>query len=61
MNYQVQLNNGMLIDLRNAEFDKAAFTETLNNPQINFVNIGDAVINKHIIMAIIPVPNSETE
>ena len=55
MDYQVQLNNGKVIDLKGADFDAATFTATLNNPQISFVNIGGAVINKHIIMSIVPV------
>ena len=57
MDYQVQLNNGRVIELKNAEFDVVAFTETLNNQKINFVNVGGAIINKHIIVSIIPVSN----
>ena len=55
MDYQVQLNNGKVIDLKGADFDATTFTATLNNPQVSFVNIGGAVINKHIIMSIVPV------
>lgn len=61
MNYQVQLNNGQAINLTNAEFDVAAFTATLNDQKINFVNIGGAIINKHIIISVLPVSAAETE
>jgi len=61
MNYQVQLNNGQAINLTNAEFDVAAFTATLNDQKINFVNIGGAIINKHIIISVLPVSATETE
>jgi len=61
MNYQVQLNNGQAINLTNAEFDVAAFTATLNDQKINFVNIGGAIINKHIIVSVLPVSATETE
>lgn len=56
MNYQVQLNNGQAINLLNAEFDVTAFTATLNDQKINFVNIGGYILNKHIIISVIPVP-----
>lgn len=55
MNYQVQLNNGQVIGLTNAEFDANAFTNALNDPKNNFVNLGGAIVNKHIILSIVPV------
>ncbi|MDC6268001.1 hypothetical protein [Lysinibacillus fusiformis] len=61
MNYQVQLNNGQAINLTNAEFDVAAFTATLNDQKINFVNIGGAIINKHIIISVLPVEATQAE
>lgn len=61
MDYQVQLNNGQVINLTNAEFDATAFTATLNDQKINFVNIGGAIINKHIIISVLPVSATETE
>ncbi|MFF5816340.1 hypothetical protein [Lysinibacillus capsici] len=61
MDYQVQLNNGQAINLQNAEFDVAAFTATLNDQKINFVNIGGAIINKHIIISVLPVSDTQTE
>ncbi|MGR6904943.1 hypothetical protein [Lysinibacillus sp. BSL11] len=61
MNYQVQLNNGHAINLTNAEFDVATFTATLNDQKINFVNIGGAIINKHIIISVLPVSATQTE
>lgn len=61
MDYQVQLNNGQAINLTNAEFDVAAFTATLNDQKINFVNIGGAIINKHIIISVLPVSATQTE
>ncbi|MEY2354789.1 hypothetical protein [Lysinibacillus capsici] len=61
MDYQVQLNNGQAINLTNAEFDATAFTTTLNDQKINFVNIGGAIINKHIIISVLPVSDTQTE
>ncbi|MCY1245291.1 hypothetical protein D9M72_584260 [compost metagenome] len=61
MDYQVQLNNGQAINLQNAEFDVAAFTATLNDQKINFVNIGGAIINKHIIISVLPVSATQEE
>ncbi len=61
MNYQVQLNNGQAINLENAEFDASAFTTTLNDQKINFVNIGGAIINKHIIISVLPISATQTE
>ncbi|WP_025115341.1 hypothetical protein [Lysinibacillus fusiformis] len=55
MDYQVLLNNNQTIDLKNAEFDSEAFTETLNDQRINFVNFGGAIINKHTILSVLPV------
>ncbi|WP_421927394.1 hypothetical protein [Lysinibacillus capsici] len=59
MDYQVQLNNGQSINLTNAEFDATAFTATLNDQKINFVNIGGAIINKHIIISVVPVSTTQ--
>ncbi|MEB2279641.1 hypothetical protein LAV73_06450 [Lysinibacillus xylanilyticus] len=61
MDYQVQLNNGQTINLTNAEFDTDKFTATLNDQKINFVNIGGAIINKHIIISVLPTAAIQTE
>lgn len=61
MDYQVQLNNGQAITLKNAEFNVEAFTTTLNEQKINFVNIGGAIINKHIIVSVLPTNAMETQ
>lgn len=61
MDYQVQLNNGQAINLKNAEFDATAFTATLNDQKVNFVNVGGAIINKHIIISVLPVSVTQTE
>lgn len=61
MDYQVQLNNGQAINLKNAEFDATAFTATLNDQKVNFVNVGGAIINKHIIISVLPVSATQTE
>lgn len=55
MEYQVQLNNGQTIHLKGASVDTMIFTANLNDPKVSFVNIGDAVINKHTIISVIPV------
>lgn len=54
MNYNVQLNNGQIIELTGAEIDVAEFTNTLNSQTVAFVNLGGAIVNKHLISAIIP-------
>ncbi|QGG51617.1 hypothetical protein [Lysinibacillus pakistanensis] len=61
MDYQVQLNNGKAINLKNAEFDTTVFTQTLNDQKINFVNMGGAIINKHIIVSVLPVDSIQSE
>lgn len=61
MNYQVQLNNGQTITLTNTEFNADAFTATLNDQKINFVNIGGAIINKHIIISVLPLSATEAQ
>lgn len=61
MDYKVLLNNGSTIDLLNAEFDENAFTTTLNDPKIIFVNIAGAILQKHIINGVIPVSATQTE
>lgn len=61
MDYQVQLNNGKAINLTNAEFDATAFTAILNDQKVNFVNIGGAIINKHVIVGVLPVTAIQSE
>lgn len=60
MDYIVQLNNGQSITLAGAEFDAIEFTANLNNQQTIFVVIGGAIVNKHLIQAILPVQATET-
>lgn len=60
VDYQVQLNNGQVINLTNAEFDADVFTATLNNQSITFVNIGGAIINKHIIVSVLPTTATQS-
>ncbi|TSI02375.1 hypothetical protein [Lysinibacillus sp. BW-2-10] len=61
MNYQVQLNNGQTINLNGVQgFDTASFTQTLNNREIQFVNIGGAIVNKNIVISITPVAEVRT-
>ena len=55
MDYQVQLNNGQTITMKGATLDAQVFTQTLNDNSVMFVNIGGAIINKHLISAMIPV------
>ncbi|MFJ7840674.1 hypothetical protein ACIQXG_14520 [Lysinibacillus sphaericus] len=61
MDYQVQLNNNKAINLTNAEFDATAFTAILNDQKVNFVNIGEAIINKHIIVSVLPATAIQSE
>lgn len=61
MDYQVLLSNNRKIDLQNAEFDAKAFTETLNDQRINFVNFGGAIINKNTILSVLPMTVTQTE
>lgn len=55
MKYQVILNNGQMITFDNGEFSPEVFTNSLNEPHINFVNIGGYIVNKHLIQSISPV------
>lgn len=55
MDYQVQLNNSQTITMKGASLDSASFTQTLNDNSVMFVDIGGAIINKHLISAIIPL------
>ena len=55
MDYQVKLNDGQIITLNNAEFDVQGFTNALNDNNFTFVNISGAVVNKHIILCILPI------
>ena len=59
MDYNVQLNNGQVIELKGADIDIEAFTATLNNQQTIFVNLGGAIVNKHLIQAILPMQSTE--
>lgn len=59
MNYQISLNNGQTITLQGVEFDAEGFTASLNNREIQFVNLGGAIVNKHIILSITPVQVQE--
>lgn len=61
MDYNVQLNNGITIELKGAEFNAEEFTATLNNQQTIFVNIAGNIINKHLIQAILPVQAAPVE
>lgn len=61
MNYKVQLNNGHTIDLLEANMDVIAFTQTLNEQTVIFVNLGGAIVNKHLIQAITPFQTEQTE
>lgn len=56
MDYQVQLNSGQIIKLSNVvDFNPDDFVKTLNDRQIQFINIGGAIINKNIILSMTPV------
>lgn len=54
MKYQVVLNNGQMITF-DGEFNAETFTNSLNEPHINFVNIGGYIVNKHLIQSISPI------
>lgn len=61
MNYQVTLNNGQQVKLTGVtDFNTVTFTQTLNNREIQFVNIGGAIINKNIIISITPIEEQTT-
>jgi len=54
MDYQVQLNNGQTLNLKDYKFDSTALKAELNNQRINFISIGDVIISKHTILSIVP-------
>ncbi|BDH62102.1 hypothetical protein MTP04_22320 [Lysinibacillus sp. PLM2] len=62
MDYQVQLNNGQVLNLTGVTgFNAETFTKALNDRAINFVNFGNAIINKNIINSITPVVEKTEE
>lgn len=59
MEIEIHLNNGMKFTANVTGYEGGAFTEQLNNPQINHVNIGDLVLSKHAVLMIMPVVPAE--
>lgn len=55
MEIEIHLNNGMKFTANVTGYNGSDFTAQLNNSQINHVNIGDLVINKHAVLMIMPV------
>ena len=59
MKYQISLNNGQIINLSDVNLNTDAFTNTLNEQSVIFVNLGGAIVNKHLISMILPVAAEE--
>lgn len=55
MDIQITLNNGQVITLMNAGFDATNFTSLLNERSITFVNFGGTIVNKNLILSVIPL------
>lgn len=55
MKYEVQLNNGKVYILSGADFDAQEIANQLNTQSVTFVNFGNVVVNKHIVIGIFPV------
>lgn len=60
MKIEIHLNNGMKFTADVEGYDGGTFTQALNNPQVNHVNIGDLVLSKHSVILVMPKV-SETE
>ncbi|MBS4191181.1 hypothetical protein KHA94_13410 [Bacillus sp. FJAT-49705] len=54
MDITIFLVNGQSLKANVTDYNAVEFTQSLNNPQILMVNIGDIVINKHAVQMIVP-------
>lgn len=55
MDIEIHLTNGMKFTASTVEgYTGKSFTEQLNNPQIQYINIGDLVLNRNAILIIMP-------
>lgn len=61
MEIEIHLNNGMKFTATVTGYSGDEFTKSLNNPQINHVNIGDLVLSKHAVVMVMPVQEVVTE
>lgn len=63
MNLEIYLNNGMKFTASNVTgFTGKDFTTDLNNTAIQYINVGDLILNRNAIMMIVPsevVPEPE--
>lgn len=56
---KIQLNNGMVMNATVEGYNAENFTKVLNNQGTMYVNVGDVVINKHMISLVMPVETEE--
>lgn len=62
MNLEIYLNNGVKFTASNVTgFTGKDFTSDLNNQQIQYINIGDLILNRNAIMMIVPAEVTPTE
>lgn len=61
MNITIFLGNGQSLNADVEDYNPVEFTQSLNNPQILMVNIGDIVINKHAVQMIVPSTSINSE
>lgn len=61
MKIEIHLNNNMKFTANVTGYNGESFTAQLNNPQINHVNIGDLVLNKHSVLLVMPVQTEIVE
>jgi len=55
MNYLLQLNNQMNFTLTGDELDMKDLTDQLNDRESTFLNFGGIVVNKHIVLGVLPI------
>ncbi|MFJ6266475.1 hypothetical protein ACIQGW_16000 [Lysinibacillus xylanilyticus] len=55
MKYLLQLNNQMNFTLEGEGFNMETISQQLNDKTSTFMNFGDLVVNKHIVIGIFPM------
>jgi hypothetical protein len=48
-NVKIDFNNGMEISVNYPEYTAVAVESAVNNPQLNFVVIGNSIVNRNVI------------
>lgn len=54
MKVEIHLNNGEVLVEDVAIYEKAKLLETLNNPSVVHISIGEMIVNKHSVLLVRP-------